>query len=73
MSTDYYSQNLTILQQHNPLLAEELNKTGSGIPGNAPINGELDNGELKNDVIKIEAAASGDPTLAIKGLYVHSK
>ena len=58
MSKDFFSANKEILQKQYPGLFEELS---------------LDDSSLPEDDIKIEAALSGDPTLSIKGISIHSR
>ena len=55
---DCFSQNMAVLRQHYPLLAEELDKAED---------------DLAPDELIVETASSGDPTLVCRGLYVHSK
>ena len=58
MSPDYLSQNMAVLKQNYPLLAEELSKAEDNV----------DEEELKS-----ETSASGSPTLLFRGVYIHSK
>jgi len=58
MGGRYYLQNMTVLKQHNPLLAEEIEKAEEDTGENGP---------------QIEEAASGAPTLIFHNIYVHSK
>ena len=58
MPQAYFSQNMEILRQIFPQLAEELGK-------------EEDEGDQLE--LKIEAAANGSPTLLCAGLYLHSR
>ena len=58
MLPDFFAQNMEVLKQLYPLLAEELDKAQDDI---AP------------QELTVEAASSGDPTLACRGIYVHSK
>ena len=57
MVSGFFSQNMELLRQCNPRLAEELGKVES---------------ELPIEEIKIEQAASGAPTMVIKGIHIHS-
>ena len=52
----FWEKNVEILRKHYPDLFEELNSTGEEFPHE----------------IKIETAPTGDPTLSINGLHVHS-
>ena len=49
---------MAVLEQYYPLLVDELNKTEEDISAKD---------------LKIEAAATGDPTLIFRGIYIHSK
>jgi len=53
-----FDQNMSVLREHNPLLAEELSKT-------------ID--DIGEEELKVEAAASGVLTLIYHGIYVHSR
>ena len=57
---------MAALKEHNPRLAEELEKTA---PGAAAKPGE----EFTDDELKIEYAASGAPTMLVRGIYIHSR
>ena len=61
MSSSYFSQNMAVLKQVFPLLAEEINKAKN------------DSNEASPCELKTEAASSGAPTLIASGVYVHSK
>ena len=58
MLPDFFTSNMEVLKQLYPLLAEELDKAEDDI---AP------------EELVVEAAASGAPTLACRGISVHSK
>ena len=57
----FFAQNMAVLRQFYPLLAEELEKA---------VDNEEEN---NNSVLKTEAAATGAPTLILNGIYIHSK
>ena len=61
MLRDYFLQNMAVLEQFYPRLAEELRKTDDDLDGDS------------QGGIRIEAAASGAPTLVYKAVYIHSK
>ena len=58
----FFSQNMAALKQVFPQLAEEIGKADSS-----------DTESIKDEELVIETAASGDPTLVCRGIYVHSK
>ena len=58
MPSDFFARNMEVLKQRYSLLAAELDKAEDDI---AP------------EELVVEPAASGEPTLACRGLYVHSK
>ncbi|MCL2374654.1 MAG: DUF115 domain-containing protein, partial [Treponema sp.] len=55
---DFSAPNMEALKQFYPLLAEELDAAQD---------------DLTPQDLAVEAAASGDPTLACRGIYVHSR
>jgi hypothetical protein len=56
----FYEQNIAVLTQIFPSLAEKIEKVATTQANNTSL-------------LKIETAASGYPTLLVDGLYVHSK
>ena len=60
MLQDFLSLNMALLDQHNPRLAEELKKAESACA-------------IAGEEAVIEIAASGVPTMVLRGLSVHSK
>jgi hypothetical protein len=58
MNTSFWEKNCEILRRQYPGLLEELSLQGDDL--------------LSPDDIKIEASQSGDPSLCIKGIHVHS-
>ena len=65
MLPDYYSQNMAVLKEIYPQLAEIINNSGD--------HESSEDNKLKDEDLKIETAASGAVTLICRGLYVHSK
>ena len=65
MPSDFFAANMEILKRLYPPLAEELE--------NAAENLSSDGDGLSSEDLTIEASASGSPTLACRGVYVHSK
>ncbi|MDR1618555.1 MAG: DUF115 domain-containing protein, partial [Treponema sp.] len=71
---NHWEKNIGIIRRLYPGLADQLEGAGGSAASGGTAGGEMEDGEWDGDEkdILIRDAASGDPTMIIRGIHVHS-